>query len=175
MRWIAFAILLYCVAVVQTTVAPMLTLHGVWPDFLIIVAVYYALAAAPTDAMLACWVIGLVIDLTGSSYLRDGNVGVGALSLGLIALLLVKLRDLTFRDSVWTALFFTFLAKLMLSVLSGVHMIYLAKAQARLGDVIIVGFYSAVYTAVLAPYGHWLLRRLRGPLGVGVTYRWGVR
>lgn len=175
MRWIAFAILLYCVTVVQTTVAPMLKLHGVWPDVLVIVAVYYALAAAPTDAMLACWIVGLMIDLSGAGYLQHGNVGIGALSLGLIALLLVKARELTFRDSIWTALFFTFSAKLILSILTGVHMIYVAKAPVRLGEIVTVGFYSAAYTAVLAPYGHWILRQLRGPLGVGVSYRWGVR
>ncbi len=175
MRWIAFGILLYCVTVVQTTVAPMLALHGIWPDFLTIVAVYYALAAAPTDAMLACWVVGLAIDLTGASYFQHGNVGIDALSLGLISLLLVKARELTFRDSVWTALFFTFTAKLILSVLVGVHMLYVAKVPGRFGEIVTVGAYSAAYTAVLAPYGHWILRQLRGPLGVGVSYRWGVR
>ena len=175
MRWITFAILLYCVTVIQTTVAPMLKLHGVWPDFLVIVAVYYALAAAPRDAMLACWVVGLAIDLTGASYLEHGNVGIAALSLGLIAILLVKARELTFRDSIWTALFFTFTAELILSVLVGVHRLYVAKAPGRLGDVATVGVYLAAYTAVVAPYVHWILRQLRGVLGVGVSYRWGVR
>lgn len=175
MRWIAFAILLYCVTVAQTTLAPLLALHGVWPDFLAIVAVYYALAAAPADAMLACWVVGLAMDLSGASYQASGNVGVCALSLGLISVPLVKARDLTFRDSVWTALVFSFIAKLALSLLVGVHMLYVTQTEGRFGEVATVGVYSAVYTAVLAPYGHWMLKQFRGLLGVGVSYRWGVR
>lgn len=175
MRWIAFAILLYCVTVAQTTLAPLLALHGVWPDFLTIVAVYYVLAAAPADAMLACWVVGLAMDLTGASYQTHANVGICALALGLIAVPLVKARDLTFRDSIWTALVFSFTAKLALSLLVGVHMLYVTGTEGRFREVATVGVYSAIYTAALAPYGHWMLKQLRGLLGVGVSYRWGVR
>jgi len=55
MRWIAFLILIYVATVFQTTVAPFIAIHGVRPDVLIIVAVYYALMAARYDAFIAAW------------------------------------------------------------------------------------------------------------------------
>ena len=39
------------------------------------------------------------------------------------------------------------------------------------GEVLLVGLYSAVYTALIAPYGHWVLKRLRGLLGIGAPHR----
>jgi hypothetical protein len=115
------------------------------------------------------------MDLSGAGFQSAGNVGVCALALGLIAIPLVKARDLTFRDSIWTALVFSFIAKSGLSILVGVHMLYVSGVEGRFADVATVGLYSAAYTAALAPYVHWMLKQLRGPLGVGVSYRWGVR
>lgn len=177
MRWIPFAILVYMAAVLQTAVAPYLALHGVWPDFLVIVALYYVLAAKAVDAMLACWIVGLVIDLTGLSYpgARAANVGAHALALGLISVPLVRLRDYVFRESVWTQLTFTFTAMFALAALAGLHMLYTTGHLDRIGTVLTRGAYEAAYTAVLAPYGHWLLRLFRGPLGVGAAPRWSVR
>ncbi len=175
MRWIPFAILVYLALVVQTAVAPFLSLHGVQPDFVVILAVYYALVAKPPDAMLACWIIGLASDLAGLSFAGHGNVGVRALSLGLISVLIVKVRELTFRDSVWSQLVFTFATKACLSILVGLHALYVAGAALGLNEILARSFYEAVYAAVLAPYGHWMLRQLRGPLGVGPAHRWGVR
>lgn len=175
MRWIAFAILTYVVTVLQVAVVPFVAVHTIRPNLLVILAVHYALAARTHDALLACWIIGLVVDLTSLSYAEHANVGLHALSLGLIALVIVSLRDLTFRDSVVTQLFFTFAAKLALSVLAGAYMLYVVHAPDRFGEVVVTGAYATVYTAVLAPYGHWLLRKLRSLLGIGATHRLRVR
>ncbi len=175
MHWIAFIILVLTAAVFQAAVVPFVSVHTIRPDLMVIVAVHYALSARGQDALLACWVIGLVVDLTSLSFNGAPNVGLHALSLGLIAVVVVKLRDLTFRDSVVTRLFFTFTIKLVLSLLAGVYMLYVLETPVGFGDILIIGLYSAVYTAVLAPYGHWLLRQLRSPLGIGTTHRLHVR
>lgn len=175
MRWIAFAILVFVVTLLQASVVPFLAVHTIRPDLMVIVAVHYALTARRYDALLACWFIGLAVDLTSLSYAGHANVGVHAFSLGLIALVIVKVRDLTFRDSVVTRLFFTFGAKWVISVTTGAYMLYAVHAPHRFGEILATGTYAAVYTAILAPYGHWLLRQLRSLLGVGTTHRLRVR
>lgn len=175
MRWIAFAILVYCVTVVQTAVAPFMAVNTIRPDLMVIVAVYYALTASKYDAMLACWIIGLVIDLTGASYTSGGNVGLYAFSFGLIAMIIVKVRDLTFRESPLTQVFFTAATKVAVAMLAGVHMLHRLDDWGRLGDVFKAAVFSAIYTAILAPYAHWLLRRLRTILGLSATRRIRVR
>jgi rod shape-determining protein MreD len=171
MPWIAFAILLYVVTALQTTLAPLLAVHTIRPDLLVIVAVHYCLAARATDALFACWFVGLAMDLTSLGYQNHSTVGLHALLLGVIGWVVVKLRDLTFRDSIWTQLFFTFSVKFALALLGGVHMLWVLKDRSRLPEVVASSLYAAIYTAILAPYGHWLLKRLRGPLGIGATQR----
>ncbi len=175
MHWIAFAILVYVVTLLQSSVVPFLAVHTIRPDLLVIVAVHYALAARSHDALLACWIIGLTIDLTSLSFGEHANVGQHALALGLIALIIVKIRGLTFRDSVVTQLVFTFATKLAMSVMVGAYMLYVLDAPDRFAEVLLTGTYAAVYTSVLAPYVQWFLRRLRSLLGIGTTHRLRVR
>lgn len=171
MHWMAFGILLYVTTVLQTAFAPFLAVHGVRPDFLAIVAVYYALIARREDALLACWFIGLAADLTGLGYARHSSVGVAALSMGLAGLVVVAVRDLTFRDSVVTQLLFTFAVCMMHSVLVGLFAWYAAANRPAAWDVVQWSLYTAIYTALLAPYGHWLLRRMRNMLGLAASGR----
>lgn len=175
MRWIAFAILLYVVAVLQSTVAPYIAVHTIRPDLMVIVAVHYALLARTDDALLACWCIGMATDLTGISYAHHSNVGVNAISLSLIAICIVNLRELVFRESVVTQLILTFLTKLFLALLVGLHMLYVLGQWGRFGEILTSAVWAAVYTAILSPYVHWCLRRLRGALGIGATHRLRVR
>lgn len=175
MRWIAFAIIIYLVLVLQTAVAPLLALHTVWPDLMVIAAVWFALLAKPPDAMLACWIIGFAMDLAGLSYHGYSNLGIHALGLGLVAMVIVKVRDFTFRESVASQLFYTFFTKLALSAIVGLHMLYVVGELGRTGEVMTRGVYEAIYTAALAPYGHWLLRQVRGPLGIVAYERWSTR
>ena len=172
MRWIAFAIILYLVAALQSSVAPLLALHGVWPDFILITGVYFALVAKPSDARLACWITGLTADLLTLSYDGYSNVGIRAITMGFLAVLIVKMREFVFRESVWSQLFFTFVAKFAIESVAGLHMLYLVGRMDQFGELLVLASCEAAYTAALAPYGHWLLRQLRGPLGVGAVPRW---
>jgi rod shape-determining protein MreD len=124
MHWIAFAILLYIVTTLQAAAVPFLAVHTIVPDLMVIVAVHYALAARSYDALLACWFIGLATDLSGISYQHHANVGVHALSMGIVALAVVKLRTFVLRDSVVTQLIATLAVKFTVAVLVGLHMMY---------------------------------------------------
>lgn len=175
MHWIAFAILLYLVTVLQTTVAPFIAVHTIRPDLMVIVAVHYALLARAHDALIACWFTGLAIDLTSLSYLEHSNVGVNAVSLGLLAIVIINVRELTFRESAITQLVMTFVTKLALAILVGLHGLWAVGPSIRLGDVVTHAIWAAIYTAILTPYGHWILRRFRTVLGIGVTHHLRVR
>lgn len=171
MRWFPFAILLYLTTVLQTAFAPFIAIHTVQPDLMVILAVYYAMHARRYDALIACWIIGLVTDLAGTSYTDLGysNLGVSALGLGLLGLVIVNLRELTFRESGASQLLTTFLAKLCLNLIVGSHMLYVIDDMGRFGDVFTVAFWQATYTAALALYGYWILKQLRFILGVGLA------
>lgn len=171
MHWVAFVILLYVVAALQSAAVPFVAVNTVRPDLMVLVAVHYALAAKQYDALLACWFTGLAVDLSGISYQNAGNVGIHALAMALIAWPIVKMRSFILRDSILTQLLFTFAAKLGLDLLVGLHMMYAIGDWSRLKEVTTAGLYAAIYTAVLAPYGHWFLKRLRGVLGIGAAHR----
>jgi rod shape-determining protein MreD len=175
MRWVAFAILLYVVIALQSAATPFVAVNSIRPDLMVIVAVHYALAARAYDALLACWFIGLAVDLVSMSYRGRANVGLHALTLSLLAMPIVKVRSFVFRDSIFTQLVFTFLAKLALDLIVGMHMMWAIQDWSRWGEVAATAVYAAIYTAVLAPYGHWFLRRLRGALGIGASHTLRVR
>lgn len=171
MRWIPFVILLYLGAVVQSTIAPLIEIKTIRPDLLIILAVYYALLAPRYDAMLACWCIGFLIDLTSIGYASHSNVGVHAVGLGTAGILIVGLRDYTIQDSPFTQMLYCFAAKLFVAGIMILHMVYIVDIQDVAFRFLNVGLWEAVYTGLLAPYLFWSLRKLRGTLGLGSPRR----
>ena len=69
------------VIVAQTSVAWRLQLGSVRPEWVIILTVFYVTHAVASDALIAAWTIGLVLDLCS-----DARLGLFALSFGLTAL-----------------------------------------------------------------------------------------
>lgn len=175
MRWIPLLVILYLGAVVQTTIAPLIEIKAIRPDLLVIVAIFYALYAPRYDAMLACWGVGFLIDLTSISYQTHSNIGVHALGMGLAGILVVALRDYTVQDSPLTQMMYCFAAKLLITTVAVTHMAIVLEMEGVLRRFLLFGFWEAVYTGLLAPYVFWGLRKLRGSLGVAPTrnYRHG--
>jgi len=167
MRWVSFIILACIGIVLQTTVAHRLQINHIGPDLMFIIAVHYALHASSPDAMIAAWLLGFTTDLFG-----PGQLGVFAFAYGLIALLVVQLRDSMFRDHPYTSLFTTLICAWMVHMTAGAHFL-LSHPQAHRGilDVLLHATYTAMYTAALGPHLHWLLGRFRGPLGLVSTGR----
>ncbi len=162
MRWLPFIILAYISILLQTTVVERLEISHVRPDLVFIMAVFYALHAASPDAMIAAWTLGFVTDLCGS-----GHLGVFAFSYGLMALLIVQLRDSMFRDHPLTSLFVTLFCTWVVYLMAGLHFILShPQAQRSIIEMLLHSTYTAMYSAALAPYLHWLFGRLRGLLGM---------
>lgn len=162
MRWMALLAVLLVAAVLQSTAVAWIRIHRIGPDLLFIVAVYYALHAGPADGLLAAWAAGLTTDL-----FSDVRMGTFAFAFGLVGLLVVRFRELVFRDHPVTQVLITAVGCGMAQVLAQTVTIALQPAlQPDLWKVFLTALYTAVYTAVLAPYLLWLLGRVRGLLGL---------
>lgn len=175
MHWVVFSVVVYLFTVAQTALAPFLDVNAVRPQLMVILAVYLALSARVQDALLACWIIGFVMDLTSHSYVSHGNVGLHALLMGTLAMMIVKTRDWTHRDNVVSHLVFTFAGSLFMSLGVGVHALWISDAWGRFDGFLAMSIYTAMYTTILAPYGHWCLAKIRGSLGVGPAHRLHTR
>ena len=136
-----------------------------------IVAAFFALTARREDALIACWLIGFAIDLTGLGFSRHSGVGPSSLVMGIVCLGVVTVRDLTFRDSVVTQLAASFVISFGFAILTGMYLAFAAANRPATWDVVQSGLYGAVYTAVIAPYCQWVLRRMRNLLGLPVSRR----
>lgn len=167
MRWVPLAILIYLVILLQTTVLRVLSvtipsLGPVCPDMMAITAVFLALrAGSGADAMLAAWLLGLMVDLTAPGGPGSGAVvGPMAVAYALAAGGLFKIRDAFFRDSAVTqgilVLVFcalTHSAWVTVQAVVNYHAVTALEYVRTLGQVGV----SSAYSAVMAPLGHFLL------------------
>jgi rod shape-determining protein MreD len=171
MRWISFVILACIGIVLQTTVAHRLQINNVSPDLMLIITVHYSLHAIAPDAMIAAWLLGFLTDLCGS-----GRLGVFAFGFGVMAALVVQLRDTMFRDHPLTSLFVTLTCAWAVHLIAGIHFL-LTHPEAHRGivDVLLYATFTAMYAAALAPHLHWVLGRIRGPLGLPPPHRLRTR
>jgi rod shape-determining protein MreD len=175
MRWVLFGVVLYLAIIVQTALVPYVALHSVRPDLVVLLAVHVALAAPPADALLAAWVAGLAVDLCGLGLGERTNLGANALAYGMVALLVVRLRSLVFRDHASTYFIAAFGAAFLIHVLVALHLLYATQQMDRALDATVASLYAAAYTAFVSPYAYWALRRARGVLGIAPVRTLRVR
>ena len=89
-RWLSFVILLLALLVTQMAMGRLMGIgpQRIMPDLLLLLAIFLALRSSCTRTILACWVLGLVKDLSSSSVL-----GSYAISFSLVAFLILSLRE----------------------------------------------------------------------------------
>jgi len=185
MRWIPLAIVTYVLALGQTTLGGMVDIHvakigPVRPDVLAIVAVYVALHVhGMVDAMLAAWVLGLVVDLTTGAGTSDSTVvGPMALAYALAASGVYKVRGAVFRDKVVTQCTMTVVFCIVAHWLWITAQWILAFEGTTAGGYVLMlvqGVLVALYTAALAPVGHFGLRAMRRWIIVAPSGEFGRR
>lgn len=155
MRWLAFTILALATLTVQATVGNLLgipTRGGLMlgVDFLAIVAVLVALKVrAGSDALLAGWILGLLIDLSSPHM----PIGLYALTFSLSASLVYYVRGAVFTTNPISQLLTTFgfclaahaAARLFIHVAA-------PPAGARFGTDLVEALLLAACTAVAAPF-----------------------
>jgi len=166
MRWITFLILLLAMAALQDAQLGGFP-HGpkdVWPmvEYLPLLAVFYALFAAETAALLAAAACGAMYDLVDGTYL-----GTNMIPLALVAWAILGIRLSIFREHAISQVIMTLVAVLAFAVLSALWRKMLGAPLQGLGIWPHVGRLAgnAVYTAVVAPAVMWVLFRLKGILG----------
>ena len=88
MAWLILIPTIYFAAVLETSLSPLVELHGVVPDLFALVAVVWLLRAGRERGFLTAAAIGLVCDLTAA-----GPPGIGMGAFALVGYGLGRLRD----------------------------------------------------------------------------------
>jgi rod shape-determining protein MreD len=165
-RWVPFAILVYVVLLVQTTVGKVLTFQRtawgtVGPDLAAIVAVYLALHLRDgLDLAIATWALGLAVDLT------TGGPAVGPMALTYLVAgaVVLQLREAVFREraavQMLLALVFCLVAHGLWVTVESLWLAPALRSWAQYVQTLKQAVGLAVYTAALMPLGHWALVRI---------------
>jgi rod shape-determining protein MreD len=165
MKWLVFVILALVTLAVQATVGGFLGIHlgdgltlGV--DFLAIVAVLVALKVrAGSDALLAGWMLGLLIDLSSPRM----PIGLYALTFALGASLVYSVRGAVYTTNPITQMLTTFGFCLAAHGVSRVFIhVFAPPAGDRLGLDLLEVLLLATCTAIAAPFIMGVLHKFDG-------------
>jgi len=167
MRWVSFAILAYLAVSVQEALVPQMPWAILEPNAVVVLGLFYSLYGVAGEALLACWILGFLVDLSSLS-----NVGVNAFGMGFCALAVVGVRAVLFKDHITTQAVLAFLWTLLLQILNGMVLWYGNESE-------VVGWWETGYvwralaTAAAAPLLLTVLRnrRISRWIGPGTTGR----
>jgi cell shape-determining protein MreD len=172
-RWIFIILLAYAAVLLQTTLVGMVTfnteaLGAIGPDMVAIVAVFLAMHGRQlADVMIAAWLLGMGLDLTVSGGFGSTTV-VGPMGIGyaLAAAAIYQIREVLFRDWLVTQAVLTLLFCLLAHGLWLVWQSLAAQAVTwgAFGELLLQALLVSIYSALLAPIGHLMLRPLRSVL-----------
>ena len=169
MNWLTFSILAYGVYALQVILAPLWSLgrnDQVEPVLLLILLVYIGLQAPAIAVAWAAVVLGVLVDIDLQQH-QGGLIGPWALGFLAAGYALVQLRNLLFRDSMFTIAIMTLVAGVFallvattLHVMRGVPLFGNDPvAGFKASDQLVHGFVSLLYTMGAAiPVGYLLLR-----------------
>jgi rod shape-determining protein MreD len=166
MRWISWFILAYLALGLQTGLEGFSQVRGASVNLVLLAAVFIGLSAPRNAALLGCFGLGLLQDLTTRQPL-----GLFAISYGLVALLLNPAQQAVNRDHPLTQFSATLFGGLMTATVLLVHD-YFRPAAGRIvteGGAVLPAVHLSVtnllagslYTALLAPIALWILARVR--------------
>ena len=163
-RWLSFVVLLLALLVTQMATGRLMGIgpQRIMPDLLLLLAVFLALRSSCPRTILACWILGLVKDLSSASVLGSYTI-----SFSLVAFLVMSLREWLYAGNPLTILlaclagsFLTEQSAFWVNYLRGHFPIASYRGQS------LEMFFSAAFTAALAPYAQVLLLKLSQQLGV---------
>ncbi len=175
MRWLTFGILAVVVLTLEATVAPRLEWHGARPQWLLMLAVFYALNGRSADVLIGAWILGLLYDLhTPPEY-----VGLFSLLFSLVALLVYGVREYLFREHPLTHFLVTFFACLVIQIVLDVQrVVRFGESTGGVWDLGRESLLTALVTGLCALPVHFVLLRLHRTLGImparTARRRWNV-
>jgi len=157
MKWRPFIILAIVTLVFQTTIVQAMAIRSVWPNWMFVLAVHYALWGPWPDAAIGAWLLGLMVDLQTAG--GSGHIGLYAFLFGGAAWAIIHVRQVFFRDHALTQILVTGVFTLMIELAVEVYRQW--GVGASRASIFLPALFTALYTAAWAPYLHWLLSRLR--------------
>jgi len=171
MRWIPFVIFCYLAAAFQVGRLGLLASSGAVPrpEYLILLAVFYAMYAADDSATLVGLICGILLDLLSSQV-----VGTLAIPLALVCFAILKVRLSVFREHGISQCIITGLAVMVFACLAAFFRWILVQTVKAEPSGLVSWSYlagmgaNALYTGLLAPVVFWLFFRLDGFIGFGL-------
>ena len=155
MRWLPFGILAVLALVFQTTVVPMMAVESIWPDWMFVLAVHYALWGPWPDAAIAAWLLGLIVGLQTAD-----RTGLHAFCFGAAAWGIMRVRQVLFRDHAVTYVVVTLVFALAIQLMIGLYRWWSAPTATTREGLFWHAGMTAVYTALWALLLHRPLIRL---------------
>lgn len=166
MNWLTFTILACVAYAIQVALQPVWSINGREPMLLLILLVFVGLQAPAITAAWSAILLGLLVDIMLKQH-ETGLIGPWALGFLAAGFALVQLRNLLFRDSMFTIGIMTMVAGVFaLLVSTTLHKLrtipLLGNEQMQsfsAADQLYHGFATLLYTAIIAiPVGYGLLR-----------------
>lgn len=152
MRWLSYFILAYLTLGLQIGLSDYLTIGSARPDLVLLAVIFIAINAPHDAALLGCLGLGIMQDLT-----TQNTLGLFALSYGLVAMFVVSTQQVVYRAHPLTHFSLALFGMLLTSLVLLLHA--WIRGPERLSPMLM--FYSALYTAVLAPILLGPLQRAR--------------
>jgi rod shape-determining protein MreD len=153
MRWLACFILAYLAIGIQIGADPYFRFRGAMPDLILIAVIFIALNARRESALLGCMLIGVMTDLvTGASF------GLYTLAYSLVAMFVVSLQEIVYREHPLTHLLLPFFGSLLVAMVVVVYGLIHGERGVQTPMTL---FTSALYTAALGPILLGILQRMK--------------
>jgi rod shape-determining protein MreD len=153
MRWTSFFILAYMALGLQTGISAAMQWQGAGPNLVLIAVVFVAMNAPREAALLSAFLLGAMQDLTS-----QGAMGLYSFSYGLAAIMVASGAKNLYREHPLTHVTLTLAAGILTAAVLSIHG-WLRLRPA--GEPFTPLFYTAVYSAILAPFVLGLLQRGR--------------
>lgn len=159
--WLGFLILAFITVCVQTAFAPHVEIMHTRPDLMLLLVVFYGIHARGTDGLLTAWVAGLFTDLC-----TQEPLGLFCVLYSLVALVLMQVRELVFRDHLMTHVVLTFVFALAVKLVLAFYVRWRYPLVSSENPIFIRALVSALYTTALAPLVQYPLIRFQRALAL---------
>jgi rod shape-determining protein MreD len=156
MRWFTFFLLAYFAVGFQTGVARAASVHGAAPNLVLLAVVFIAMNAPRQAALGGAIFLGALQDLT-----TQGTMGLYAFSYGLVGLFIVAAQQAVYREHPLTQFSITLIAGIITAMVLAIHgwirppdigrPLDPGEVATVLSAPVLPLFYSALYSAILAP------------------------
>jgi len=151
MRWLSWFILAYIALGIQMGLGEFVRVRGGTPNVAMLAVIFIALWAERDAALLACFMIGAMQDLTTLAPL-----GLYALAYSLVGLFVTGAQDVADREHPVTHMSVAFVSGSIVAAVLVLHG-YLRGPRVPLGEL----FASIIYTSILAPIVLFTLQKIR--------------